>query len=102
MKATNLMSKYEKKFKQYSEKLNSNNADRTFPEDCIIAIKPNGISILDQERVFYLLIQNELEFLGYNIIPSWGVNYDVFVIVISRIEGEVNKHYFETHQVIFI
>jgi len=76
---------------KYSEKLNANNAEKSYPEDCVLAIKSNGISVLDLDR-------NEVEFVGYNIIPSWGVNNDAFVMVTSRIEGELNKHYFETHQ----
>lgn len=36
---------------KYSQKLNANNSDKIFPENCVLALKSTGISILDLERV---------------------------------------------------
>ena len=41
-------------FIKYSKKLNSSNPDKSYPENCILAIKPKGMSILDLERVIII------------------------------------------------
>ena len=42
--------------KKYSQKLNANNAEKSYPEDCILAVKSKGISVLDMDRVKFNLI----------------------------------------------
>jgi len=42
--------------------------------------------------------KNDIELIPYSLIASWGVNLQMFVLVVSKIEGQVSKHYFETNQ----
>ena len=54
----------------------------------IIGVKPTGLCICDTDR-------NELMFINYVHIASWGVNANIFVIVIQKTEYEIKKYYFE-------
>ena len=83
---------------QYSSKLNTanNNSDRIpnpghFPEDCIVAVKPNEIVITDMDR-------NKIYSVPLTLIASWGVNSDVFLFVEKKSEKEFSKSYFNCNQ----
>ena len=85
-------------FVKYSSKLNTETCNSQhiknpdhITEDCIVGLKPKEILITDPER-------NELLRIQYNSIASWGVNSDVFVIVIRKSEKEFTKYYFESNQ----
>lgn len=79
-------------FVKYSKQFNQTNPEN-FPDDLILGLKPNGVTINDMDK-------NELLFINYKQIVSWGVNNSVLVIVIQKKEGEFIKHYFESGQVI--
>lgn len=68
--------------------LNPNN----LPDKMIIGIKPTGMTIQDMDR-------NELLFITYASIASWGVNNLLFVVVLQKNETEIVKYYFESNQV---
>jgi len=74
----------------YSTKHNANNLEK-YPEICMLAILSQGILILDSDR-------NVIELIPYSVVASWGVNLQMLVLVVSKIEGQVSKHYFETNQ----
>ena len=75
----------------YSKTFNLENPNN-FPEKLIIGIKPTGLTIQDLDR-------NELLFISYSGITSWGVNNSVFVVVLQKNETEYVKHYFDSNQV---
>jgi myosin-7 len=75
----------------YSKSYNITNYEN-LPENLILAIKPDGISMLDMDR-------NELKFIFYNQIISWGVNNSTFVIVIPKSDNDFLKYYLDTVQV---
>lgn len=78
---------------QFSGKFSSKNLENSenFPEDVIIGIKPQGISIFDTDR-------NEFVHYPYHVIANWGISATFFVIIVSQSEGSMVKHYFETNQ----
>lgn len=78
-------------YSTFSKTLNLSNPEN-LPENLIIGIKPNGLTIHDSDR-------NELKFIPYSTIASWGVNNNVFVVVIQKNDVELTKFYFESNQV---
>ena len=58
----------------------------------ILGIRKDGMVICDKKR-------KELMFLPYNQIASWGVNNNVFVIVVQKTEYELKKIYFDSFNV---
>lgn len=78
-------------FVSFSKTLNLDNFEN-FPDELILGIKPHGLSILNLNR-------NELKFIFYNEIISWGVSSSVIVIVIPKNEDVFVKYYFDSSQV---
>lgn len=78
---------------QFDAKFDQNNEtnDEKIPEDCVIGIKPNGIMILDKDR-------NEIVFFKYEVIMSWGISNEQFVIMIPNEENVVRRVIFNTSQ----
>lgn len=58
----------------------------------ILGIRKDGMVICDKKR-------KELMFLPYNQIASWGVNNNVFVVVVQKTEYELKKIYFDSFNV---
>jgi hypothetical protein len=75
----------------FLKNLNTENP-HNFPEKLILGIKPTGLTIQDMDR-------NELLFVNYSSITSWGVNNTVFVLVLQKNEVEYQKFYFDSYQV---
>jgi hypothetical protein len=75
----------------FNKQFNLNNYDN-LPEKMIIGIKPKGLSLLDLDK-------NELRYIPYKEIISWGVNNSIFVVVLKKKDGEFLKYYFDSHQV---
>ena len=82
----------------FSQKYNneSSNSQRVknpdhITEQCIVGIKPKELLITDVDR-------NELLRIPLNKIASWGVNAELFVIVVKKSEKDFTKYYFESHQ----
>jgi len=85
-------------FCTFSKKLNSElsnsqhikNPDH-ITDECIVIVKPSEIVITDRDR-------NELLTLSFNIIASYAVNNEIFVIVTRKSDREYTKYYFENNQ----
>ena len=60
-------------------------------EDCIVAIKPKEIIILDANR-------NKIYTIPITLLASWGVNAELFVIVEKKSDKEYSKSYFYCNQ----
>lgn len=60
-------------------------------EDCIVAIKPKEILILDSNR-------NRIYAIPITLLASWGVNAELFVVVEKKSEKEYSKSYFHCNQ----
>ena len=82
----------------YNSKLNTanNNSENVpnpshFPEECIVAVKPNELIITDLDR-------NKIYNIPLTLLASWGVNSEVFVIVEKRSDKEWSKSYFNCNQ----
>ena len=60
-------------------------------EDCIVAIKPKEILILDANR-------NKIYTIPITLLASWGVNAELFVIVEKKSDKEYSKSYFYCKQ----
>lgn len=58
----------------------------------ILGIKKDGLVLCDKNR-------KELMFINYTHIASWGVNSNVFVIVIQKTEYELKKVYLDCFNV---
>lgn len=58
----------------------------------ILGIKPHGIAICDVDR-------NELAYIAYTQVASWGVNTNIFVLVVQKTEFDIKKYYFESDHV---
>ena len=75
---------------QYPESKNQENPE-IFPSECYIAVKCDGISILNADK-------KQLQFIPYHIVANWGIGPSLFVITLCEKEGEIVKYYFETKQ----
>ena len=75
---------------KYNPKKSSGNEDN-IPENCIIGLKPNGISILDEEL-------NQIVFYDYEIIINWGISNNQFVICMPGESSLIKKINFITSQ----
>ena len=82
----------------YNSKINNaNNNSQHEPnpnhitEECIVAIKPKEILILDSNR-------NKIYAIPITLLASWGVNAELFVIVEKKGEKEFSKSYFHCNQ----
>lgn len=85
-------------FCTYNPKINNaNNNSQHEPnpnhitEDCIVAIKPKEVLILDSNR-------NRIYAIPISLLASWGVNAELFVIVEKKSEKEFSKSYFHCPQ----
>lgn len=61
------------------------------PDECIIALKPEGILILSRER-------NEVVFYKYETIMNWGISKNQLILCVSNIDNEIKKVCFYTMQ----
>ena len=58
----------------------------------ILGVRKNGLVVCDKNK-------KELMFINYSTIASWGVNSNVFVVVIQKTEFDTKKIYFECNNV---
>ena len=65
--------------------------DDQIPEKCIIALKPDGLCILDQEL-------NQIVFYEYDSIINWGISKDQFIICIPTENAGIKRICFLTSQ----
>lgn len=72
----------------------STNISDNIPEECIIGIKPDGITIFDSER-------NKLFFYPYESIINWGVSKDQLILSLST-KDNVKRLAFTTYQTTII
>ena len=76
---------------QFSKTFNTTNVD-SLPSDLIVGIRKDGIIICDKNR-------KELMSINYAYVASWGVNSNVFVLVVQKTEFELKKIYLESYNV---
>ena len=72
------------------KKKSSVNEDN-IPEICIIALKPDGVAILDQEL-------EQVVFYEYEIIINWGISKDQFILCMPTETSVVKRVCFLTSQ----
>lgn len=72
---------------KYSDK--NQNYDLDYPEDLILSIKPNNISLYD-------LGKKKLCTYDYNMIINWGISSVYFVFVVPKEDDLILKFYLET------
>ena len=75
---------------KYNPKKSSQNEDN-IPENCIIGLRPDGISILDEEL-------NQVVFYDYEIIINWGISKNQFVVSMPAQSSLIKKVNFITSQ----
>lgn len=75
---------------KYNQKKSSVNEDN-IPEKCIIGLKPDGVSILDEEL-------NQVIFYQYEIIINWGISKDQFILCMPTDTTAIKRVCFLTSQ----
>ena len=75
---------------KYNQKKSSVNEDG-IPEKCIIALKPDGVSVLNEEL-------NQIVFYEYEIIINWGISKDQFIICMPTDTAAIKRVCFLTSQ----
>ena len=75
---------------KYNQKKSSVNEDG-IPEKCIIALKPDGVSVLNEEL-------NQVVFYEYEIIINWGISKDQFIICMPTDTAAIKRVCFLTSQ----
>ena len=75
---------------KFNKKKSSVNEDN-IPEICIIALKPDGVAILDQEL-------EQVVFYEYEIIINWGISKDQFILCMPTETSVVKRVCFLTSQ----
>ena len=75
---------------KYNQKKSSVNEDN-IPEKCIIALKPDGVSVLNEEL-------NQIVFYEYEIIINWGISKDQFIICMPTDTAAIKRVCFLTSQ----
>ena len=65
--------------------------EMSFPEECIVAVKPSEIVITDINR-------NKIYSFPLTVVASWGVNSELFVIVEKKSDKDYSKSYFYCNQ----
>ena len=73
-----------------NQKKSSVNEDN-IPEKCIIGLKPDGVSILDEEL-------NQVIFYQYEIIINWGISKDQFILCMPTDTTAIKRVCFLTSQ----
>ena len=76
---------------KYNKKKSSVNEDN-IPEDCIIALKPDGICILETQEL------NQVVFYQYEIIINWGISKDQFILCMPTDTAAIKRVCFLTSQ----
>ena len=75
---------------KFNEQKSGTNEDE-IPDNCIIGLKPEGITILDREH-------NEIIFYRYETIMNWGISKNQLIICISTSMNEIKRVCFFTSQ----
>lgn len=75
---------------KYNQKKSSVNEDN-IPEKCIIALKPDGVSVLDEEL-------KQVVFYQYEIIINWGISKDQFILCMPTDTATIKRVCFLTSQ----
>ena len=75
---------------KFNEAKSGTNED-DIPDDCIIGLKPDGITILDREH-------NEIIVYKYETIMNWGISKNQLIICISTSMNEIKRVCFFTSQ----
>ena len=75
---------------KFNKKKSSVNEDN-IPENCIIALKPDGVAVLDEEL-------NQVVFYEYEIIINWGISKDQFIICMPTDTSVIKRVCFLTSQ----
>ena len=76
---------------KYNQKKSSVNEDG-IPEQCIIALKPDGVCVLDIEEL------NQVVFYEYEIIINWGISKDQFILCMPTETAAIKRVCFLTSQ----
>ena len=75
---------------KYNQKKSSVNEDN-IPEICIIGLKPDGVSVLDEEL-------NQVVFYQYENIINWGISKDQFILCMPTDTAAIKRVCFLTSQ----
>ena len=75
---------------KYNQKKSSLNEDN-IPDNCIIALRPDGICILDEEL-------SQVVFYEYESIKNWGISKDQFILCMPTDSNTVKRVCFLTSQ----
>ena len=75
---------------KYNQKKSSVNNDN-IPDKCIIALRPDGVSILDEEL-------NQIVLYPYERIINWGISKDQFIICMPTDTSGISRVCFLTSQ----
>ena len=78
---------FEAKYNQKKSSVNSNN----IPDKCIIALRPDGVCILDEEL-------NQIVLYPYERIINWGIGKDQFIICMPTDTSAITRVCFLTSQ----
>ena len=76
---------------KYYQKKSSVNEDN-IPEKCVIALKPDGVCVLDSEEL------NQVVFYEYEIIINWGISKDQFILCMPTDTAAIKRVCFLTSQ----
>ena len=75
---------------KFNEQKSGTNEDE-IPDNCIIGLKPDGITILDREH-------NEIVVYKYETIMNWGISKNQLIVCISTSMNEIKRICFFTSQ----
>ena len=75
---------------KFNEQKSGTNED-DIPDNCVIGLKPDGITILDREH-------NEIIVYKYETIMNWGISKNQLIICISTSMNEIKRVCFFTSQ----